>query len=109
MRIALTTDGQRVSEETVLLASPRFMHLPRGKVSCKVKLLADKQAELTFTSPVLQHRFAFEIAGPAYRATDNYFELYPNEPKTVTVTLPRKTTAARLKAALSWRSLVDTY
>ena len=109
VRIGLEIDGVRVSEDTVLLASPRFMHLPRGKVSCQVKLIDDKQARLTFTSPVLQHRFAFDIGGAVYRASDNFFELYPNEPKSVIVTTARKTTAAKLKAALTWRSLVDTY
>jgi beta-mannosidase len=109
LRIGLEIGGERVSEETVFLASPRFLHLPRGKITCKVKMTGDRAAELTFSCPVLQHRFAFDIAGTDFRASNNFFELYPNEPKTVKVTLKRKTDAAKLRKALSWRSLVDTY
>ncbi len=109
VRIGLEIDGERVSEETVLLASPRFMHLPRGKVRCAVKALDAHRFRLTFTSPVLQHRFAFDLDGLDYRASDNFFELYPQEAKSVVVTLKRKVTAAKLREKLSWRSLVDTY
>ncbi len=109
VRIGLEIDGRRVSEETVLLASPRFMHLPRGKVKCRVKAVDAHRFELTFTSPVLQHRFAFDVAGVDYRASDNFFELYPDEPKTIVLTFVRRLTADKLRRSLSWRSLVDTY
>lgn len=68
VRIALEIDSERVSEDTVFLASPRFMHLPRGKVRCKVRMQDECTAELTFSSPVLQHRFAFDVGGVDYRA-----------------------------------------
>ena len=109
LRIGLDVDDKRVSEETVFLSPPRFMHLPRGTVKAGVKMKDDKTALVTFASPVLQHRLAFDLAGTDYRATDNFFELYPDEPRTVTVKLTRKSTAGKVKRALSWRSLVDTY
>ncbi len=109
VRIGLDIAGERVSEETVLLTAPRFMQLPRGKVRCAVKALDAQRFRLTFTSPVLQHRLAFDLAGFDYRSSDNFFELYPNEPKSVVVTVKRKVTAAKLREKLSWRSLVDTY
>jgi beta-mannosidase len=67
------------------------------------------KATLTFVSPVFQHRFAFDLPGLAHRCSDNYFELYPREKKTVEVAFARAQTAARLRRGLTWRSLVDTY
>jgi beta-mannosidase len=42
-------------------------------------------------------------------ATDNYFDLYPGEAKTVEVSLNKPSDAASLKALLQYRSLVNTY
>ena len=67
------------------------------------------RARLTFRSPVFQHRFAFDLAGIPHRSSDNYFELYPGEKKTVEVELTRPQTAAQLRRALVFRSLVDTF
>ena len=109
LRIALEVGGKRVSEETVFLAPPRFLALPKARTTVAIRLQSSSQATLTFVSPVFQHRFAFDLPGLAHRASDNFFELYPREKKTVVVDLERPQTAARLRRALTWRSLVDTY
>jgi beta-mannosidase len=49
------------------------------------------------------------LPGLVYRASDNYFDLYPDEPKTVLVETDEPQTATSLKRRLTWRSLVDTY
>jgi beta-mannosidase len=109
LRIALEIAGVRVSEDTVFLAPPRFLALPQAKTAVIIKLRSPKRAALTFTAPVFQHRFAFDLAGIAHRSSDNYFELYPREKKTVEVELTRSQTAAQLRRVLVFRSLVDTY
>ena len=109
LRVALEIGGGRVSEDTVFLTSPRFLALPRARTRVTVRTLASTRATLTFVSPVFQHRFAFDLPGIAHRSSDNYFELYPREPKTVTVEFARPLTAARLRHRLTWRSLMDTY
>jgi beta-mannosidase len=105
----LEVGSTRVSEETVFLTPPRFLLLPKAKTKADVKLTSPHIAVVTFTSSHFQHRFAFELAGVAHRSSDNFFELYPNEPKTVNLVLARKVSVAQLKRALSFRSLVDTY
>jgi beta-mannosidase len=70
---------------------------------------SSKSALFTFTSPVFQHRFAFDLPGIAHRCSDNYLELYPREKKTVAVEFTRPQTLARLKRLITFRSLVDTY
>jgi beta-mannosidase len=109
LRIVLAIGGTRVSEETVFLAPPRFLALPKARTSIAIRLISPVKAALTFVSPVFQHRFAFDLRGLAHRSSDNYFELYPREKKTVIVDLARPQTVARLRRALTWRSLVDTY
>lgn len=109
LRIALDVDGACVSEDTVFFAPPRFLALPRGRTKVRVKLESPRRAVLTFASTVFQHRFAFDLAGLAHQAADNYFELYPGEEKRVVVELGRAATVAQLQRALRYRSLVDTY
>ncbi|HLP08082.1 MAG TPA: glycoside hydrolase family 2 protein [Opitutaceae bacterium] len=109
LRIELVIGGAVASEEVVFLTAPRFVDLPRGKTKVGVKRLGPKRARLTFTSAVFQHRFAFELPGLAHTASDNYFALFPGEPRSVDVEFARPVTAAKLKAALRYRSLVDTY
>jgi beta-mannosidase len=109
LRIALEIDGVRVSEDTVFLAPPRFLQLPKAKTSVAIKLRSPTSARFTFTSPVFQHRFAFDLPGVAHRSSDNFFELYPGEKRAVDVELARPRTAAQLRRTLVFRSLVDTY
>lgn len=108
LRVALDVDGARVSEDTTFFAPPRFVALPRGEVTAAIDV-AEREARLTFTASTFLHRFAFELAGLRHRASDNWFELYPGEPKTVSIALDRSASEAELRAALSWRSLADTY
>jgi beta-mannosidase len=110
LRIALEMGKTRVSEDTVFLTPPRFLALPKAKkISTTIKLTSPKTATITFESKVFQHRFAFDFPGVDWRASDNFFELYPSEPKTVEVTFARPVTLAGLKKTLAHRSLVDTY
>ncbi len=109
LRIALEIGEARVSEDTVFLTSPRFLHLHRARTRVSVKMKTSRQAVLSFTSPVFQHRFSFELPGLPHQAGDNFFDLHPDEPRAVNIELSRAATAARLKKLLVTRSLVDTY
>jgi len=109
LRIALDVRGRPVSEESVFLSPPRFLNLLRARTRVRVKVISPTAAKLTFTSPVFQHRFAFELPGVPHRASDNFFELYPGEPKSVEIEFGRPTSALRIRRLLRYRSLVDTY
>ncbi len=156
LRIALDVAGAQVSGDTVFLAPPRFLALPKARTAVAIRMLSPKpvsrncrsllagdpppefackqaptsiteetrvakgdprpefagsstSALLTFTSPVFQHRFAFDLPGLPHRSSDNYFELYPGGKKTATVEFTRPQTPARIKRVLTFRSLVDTY
>jgi beta-mannosidase len=109
LRVALDVDGQCVSEETVFLTLPRFVHLPKAPVQVRVKSLSSKEAELTFKSRQLHHRLMFNIDGADFTASDNYFDLYPNESKSIRVQFARPLTNAVLKKKITTLSLADTY
>ncbi len=109
LRLALDIAGKCVSEDTVFLTPPRFIALPKGRVTVRIRSVSLFRAVFTFVSPVFQHRFAFDLGGTEHRSSDNYFELYPGEKKTVTVEFKRPQTAARLRQRISSRSLADTY
>ncbi len=109
LRIALDVDGALASEQTVFLSPPRFLDLPKARTKTALRLLTPTQALITVESPVFQHAFTFEFGDAFFTATDNGFDLYPNEKKEVLITLAEPTTKARLAAALTHRSLADTY
>lgn len=110
LRIALDVDGALASEQTVFLAPPRFLELPRAKkTAVALKQLSPTRFLLSVRSPVFQHAFWFEFGDLPFTATDNGFDLYPNEKKEVVVTFAKPTSKAKLAAALTHRSLADTY
>ncbi|MFH1498143.1 MAG: glycoside hydrolase family 2 protein [Verrucomicrobiota bacterium] len=110
LRIALDLAGATVSEQTVFLAPPRFLDLPKTKkTKVALKLLSPTEAELSVVSPVFQHAFTFEFGDALFTATDNGFDLYPNEKKTVCITLAKPAAKAALLASLTHRSLADSY
>ncbi len=109
LRIALDLGGKTVSEDTVFLTTPRFVDLPRPRTRISVRMSSPTRARVAFTSPVFQHRFAFDVPGRAFTCSDNHFELYPGERRSVEIRLARPLTAARLKRLISHRSLADTY
>lgn len=109
LRIALDVGGQTVSEETVFLTPPRFLSLPKARTKFGIRMHSRQTAAISFTSAVFQHRFAFEIPGIVHQSSDNFFELYPREKKTVLVEFSKPQTAAGIKSRIRFRSLVDSY
>jgi len=109
LRIALRIGRKVVSEETVLLTPPRFVNLRKGRTEAMIRQKSPMHAEVTFTSTVFLHRFAFDLTDVAHRSSDNYFELFPGESKTVSLELTEPQSLQKLRQALAYHSLVDTY
>ncbi len=109
LRYALDVADVTVSEDTALLAPPRFLDLPRAKVRTTAKRLAPDRVQLTFTSSAFQHRFHFDLVGVEHQASDNFFDLHPREPKSVVVLLGRPAASAALLKTLTTASLADTF
>jgi beta-mannosidase len=109
LRLAIDAGGRRISDDTVLFSLPRFMKLPRPRTRARLRMKGRRKALLTLTSPVFQHRFAIGIAGDGFSTSDNYFDLYPGEERTVQISCEQPVGARELLGKLSYRSLADTY
>jgi beta-mannosidase len=109
LRIALYVGRRCVSEETIFLTPPRHLELRPAKTRARFRRVSPTQAAVTFTTSAFQHRFAFDLPGIPHRSSDNYFELYPDQPKIVQLKFDRAQTLAQLRRTLVHQSLVDTY
>lgn len=110
LRIALELGGECVSEDTVFLCPPRMLELQRARTRVAFTRAGKNVWEISFTSPVFQHRFTFDFPGVKVAATsDNWFDLYPGRTKRVRVTFAGPANRAALARALRHYSLVDSY
>jgi beta-mannosidase len=109
LRIALDCDEVCVSQQTVFLTAPRYVSLAQAPVQVSILMESRQAARVSFESPCFQHALLFELGGLPHRSDDNYFDLYPGEPRTVSLKFDQPTTANKIRSALRSHSLVDTY
>jgi len=109
LRIALRVAGEIVSQDTAFLTAPKFMELPRTKIRYAARRKAAGLWELEFHSKGFHHQVEFDLGETAFRASDNFFDLYPGESHTVEARLAENLTLADIKQRLTMRSLADTY
>jgi beta-mannosidase len=109
LRIRLKTKGGDVSEDTVFLTAPRFMDLPRTRITTEVKGLGDQEFELRFSSKDFQHGVQFDLPGIPHKPADNFFDLYPGETRVVRLRTAKVSNGEKIKKALTTRSLADSY
>jgi len=109
LRVALEASAGEISRQTVFLTAPRNLPLQRQPIETGLKQTGPRQWELKLTSPIYQHAVQFHFRRIAYRAEDNFFDLFPAESRVLTVRLSTACAEADLKAALEIRSLVDSY
>jgi len=92
----------------VFFTAPRFLDLRRAPIQHIIHAQPDGAFEIEFSSSAFQHSVEFDLAGTEYRASDNFFELYPNVPQRVWVRAA-DLSAAQLAERLTVRSLADSY
>lgn len=111
MRGTLVRNGKVVSRSSVFFTAPRFIELPKERVVPSVKRIGANRFELIFNSGTFQHQFSFHLPGVKYRASDNFFDLFPGETREVTVRVEQKETfsTGRVKQLLQLMSVADTY
>ena len=105
LRIELAAGNEVLSRQTVFLTAPRYLDLGSAPIKCGIRKLDSLRFELTLQSKVFQHAVAFHFSQTAYRATDNYFDLFPGEPRTIEVKLQSPATIASLRKSLEVMSL----
>jgi len=85
------------------------MELPKAQTRVEFEIYGEDRAKLRFSSDAFQHAFTFDLAKIAYTASDNGFDLYPQRTKEIELRFDSKITVKKMKNALSFRSLFDSY
>jgi len=109
LRLHLLADDGQISESTVFLTAPRHIELPEDPIKVAVRAVSKTEFDLTFVSAGFHHQVQFEMEAVAYHTLENFFDLYPNEPRTVRMTTRQPTRVAAVKSAVSVLSLSGTY
>ena len=109
LRAELVIGGEVVSRQTAFLTAPRFLNFAKAPIRVGIKKRAACEFQLSFRSRVFQPFTAFDLSGVAYRADDNYIDLYPDEPRRVVVRTAKDVTISKLRRILEVKSLVDAY
>ena len=83
LKIQFETEGKVIAERICYLVKPGQLVLGKSDIKQDFEFFGD-YFELTLTAPTLHYGVQLtETAGKEGRWSDNYFDLLPNEPKTV--------------------------
>lgn len=109
LRIRIITKEGSKSQDTVFFTAPRFLTLPRAAIRVHGVKTGPRTYELEFESATFQNQVQFELPGIRYRASDNYFDLYPNEANRVRLRVSEPLPLSKLLKRIKTTSLTDTY
>ena len=83
LKLQFVVDGKAVAERIAYFVKPGELQWTKGDIQQKIENHGD-YLEITLTSPTLQYGVQLtEATGKEVKWSDNYFDLLPNEPKTV--------------------------
>ena len=103
---AYDMQGNVVCEETLPLTDENKANLPKAKLDLAVEQV-DNTAKLTITTDSYARFVELRLKGYPTMLSDNYFDMMPNQVKTVTFEIPQGEDIESVKNLLSIRSLVD--
>jgi len=110
VRLFLDQNSRILSENTVLFTAPRFIEFKPSKISFTIEQLGNNEFGLNFTSQCFQYQNAFNLTGLKFRASDNYFDLYPGVSHRVEIKIAGKPIdIQKLSKKISVCSIVDSY
>jgi beta-mannosidase len=102
--LTLEQDGRTLSTNTVYFTTSQQLTLPTAKITHIIRADANGY-KVELRSPVLARAVSLSFADLDAKPEDNYFDLLPNEPRTIHVT--SKASLAQLTTSLELRSLGD--
>ncbi len=109
LRLALDVDGACVSEDTVLLTLPRFLALTPANTYVSLDDGAEGEVMVTLRSDAFQHRVWLDLPGIDFIASDNCFDLYPEEARVIRLHGAKSLTKRVVEKNLKMMSVADTY
>jgi len=109
VRIELAAGHEVLSRQTVFLTAPRNLALESAPIKSSLRRITAQRYELTLQSSAFQHAVAFHFPKMAYRAEDNYFDLFPGDIRSVQLDFAKNTSLSTLKKTLEIISLKASY
>lgn len=81
--IQFVVDGKVLAQKVTFFVKPKSLNLAKSDIQQEVKMFED-HFELTLSSPTFQYGVQIvETSGKQVKYSDNYFNLLPNEKKTI--------------------------
>ncbi|WFB36761.1 glycoside hydrolase family 2 protein [Kiritimatiellota bacterium B12222] len=111
LRTRLLCDDLDESVNTTFLTTPRYVDLPQPNLKIQVKATNDKKCfEVTVRSDVPAYQIYLNLAkAREHRISDNFFDLFPGEQKTVMLKTFKPATLAVIKNNLESMSYRDSH
>lgn len=109
LRAFIKEKSRILSDQTAFLTAPKNVNLSRAMAIANLKKTATGEFLLTLGSSEILHKTRFHFTGLAYRASDNYIDLYPGEKREIKVQFKKDISLELAKKRLQVISLVDTY
>ncbi|GHB98788.1 beta-mannosidase [Cerasicoccus arenae] len=110
IRTRLSSEDGEMSVNTTTLTSPKRLEFHHPKIKAKVSKAAGGQFQITLTSDQIAYQVYLNLADAIpHRFSDNFFDIFPGETKTVTLRPLETMTIAQVRQALSIYSYRDSY
>lgn len=105
LRADLQVVEKVVSSRAEFLISPKFIDFPVSLIQTKIRKVASGRFRIVFLTEVFHHAVQFHFRGIAVRASDNFFDLHPSEPKEIEISINPAIDLKTLERALEIRCL----
>jgi beta-mannosidase len=102
-------DGTMLSTNTHYFAPPKKIKLPEASITTSWKHLTDSTYQLTLASKQVARDVHLTLAEGEGFFEDNYFDLLPGQPKTVTFRSAGSTSIEHLKQQIRLQSLANAF
>lgn len=110
LRARLITKGHPLSEHTLYFCAPKCIEFKKETVASTLSLMSDCTAKVTLSSGNVSPNVMldFDDCG-RFTLSDNFVDLWPNEPREIEVTFQRPITLEKAESALRVFSYAESY
>ncbi|MGE9295472.1 MAG: glycoside hydrolase family 2 protein, partial [Puniceicoccales bacterium] len=110
LRTRLSATDQEPSENTTFFSAPRRLEFQPPKFKMDAVKLDDKRLQVTLSTDAIAYQvFLKPTGGLDFRASDNAFDLFPDEKKTITLRIVDGTLPSEIKDMIELFSYWNTY
>ena len=104
--VRLIKNGEVLQQKTVLFDKEKKLSLPKAKLKTKIEI-GENELKITVKSDAFARLVKLESSKSVLPFSDNFFDLLPNESKTVTIQKDESMTLRELAESISVYSLSD--